>query len=627
MKNLIVVALALIPFTVAAQDVAEAVYLRRSRNLEIEVTGAGLRINEFHESEKLFHKNFEKHSREAVYYSDFDPVLEFSAETIMPKNAGQKKIKVSTIETKDIVQPGIFYGGYKRKDFVFPGIVEGAVGKLSLSKEITDPHLLTPFYFSEDIETHHAEFSVTVPATLNLRYKLFGKSTEKVDFRKEVSRDRVKYIWAMNNVPAWTGEVQAPSMSYSAPHIVFYIDSYQFRGATVKVASDVSDLYRWYASLVKQIPADNSVSLNALAKELTSGLNNDEQKIRAIFQWVQRNIKYIAFEDGMAGFVPRSATDVIAKRYGDCKDMANLLKQLINASGINAYHTWIGTRSKPYTYQDVPTAIVDNHMICSVKLNDQYIFLDATNPFVEFGMPTSMIQGKEALLGISDDKFEVVKVPVIVQAKNQRIDTLTISLEEKGVRGKMTSVMRGYRKDDLEVGHLRASLNQDKEYIRDFFEIGNNNIQIENVVLAGLGDPNVAGKASFEFFQPGYYKKVGDKLYINLSLNKFVPGERIDPAARMQPIEQDYQYEDRVTVVFDVPDNYSVTNLPSEFLKTWPEFGIRTQYKAVGRRIYFERTVFSNYLYLETTQFPVWNEFLKEVANVNAQSVVLSLSK
>ena len=48
----------------------------------------------------------------------------------------------------------------------------------------------------------------------------------------------------------------------------------------------------------------------AKVKELTATAKTDEEKIKNIYYWVQDNIRYIAFEDGIAGFKPDDSQNV-----------------------------------------------------------------------------------------------------------------------------------------------------------------------------------------------------------------------------------------------------------------------------------------------------------------------------
>jgi hypothetical protein len=613
-----------IPFTLYAQN-DEAVYLQKSTHVEITLDGSSMKIREINFFEKQFNSQFSKHSQESIFYSDFDPIVAFEAETTPPKG-GKKTVKVSTSETQDIVQPGIFYGGYKRKEFVFPALSTGAIGKLNYTKEIKDPHLLRPYYFGEDVLVQASKFSVAFPTNVSLQYKIFGVDPKQVKFEQQNTKGGVLYSWTMSSVKPWEFEKDAPGRAHTAPHIVFYINHYEVNGEKRKLLSDVSDLYSWYNTLIQRIPAQkNDAELRALVSDLISGAATDQDKVRALFQWVQKNIRYIAFEDGMAGLIPRSATDVFIKRYGDCKDMANLLKFMINIAGLDAYHTWIGTRDLPYSYADVPTIIADNHMICSIKLDNSWVFLDATNPFISFGNPTSMIQGKEALIGIDENKFEVVRAPVVEKEINTRIDTLFVFATDNGIKGRMVSRLTGYRKDDLEVKSIRAALNQDKHYIRDYFSIGNNDIQIQDVALHGFGDQSSPGQIAFEFVQPGYVKKIGDKFYLNLGINKTTPGDKIDISTRLSPIERDYHYRDVTVTVFEIPDGYEITYLPTKKSAQWPEFGCTTSYEVKNGKIVFVRELYSNHLYLNSDRFETWNAFIQELGAINNQTITLSV--
>ncbi len=123
-------------------------------------------------------------------------------------------------------------------------------------------------------------------------------------------------------------------------------------------------LCEWYHSFVKDINQEKDTSLQSIVSSLTKGVKSSEERIRRIYYWVQNNINYVAFEDGMNGFVPREAKDICNRRYGDCKDMSSILVKMLRLAGIDAHYTWIGTRSLPYKYTDLPSPNIDNHMIC-----------------------------------------------------------------------------------------------------------------------------------------------------------------------------------------------------------------------------------------------------------------------
>ena len=120
----------------------------------------------------------------------------------------------------------------------------------------------------------------------------------------------------------------------------------------------------------------------------------------------------------MKGFIPENGKNVCSKRYGDCKGLSSLLYTMLNYAEIDAYLTWVGTRDKPYSYYDVPAPIVDNHMILTAIVDDEYYYLDATGNTIPLGEASSFIQGKEVMIGKSQKNMRYEKSllkPLIIQ--------------------------------------------------------------------------------------------------------------------------------------------------------------------------------------------------------------------
>jgi hypothetical protein len=608
-----------------AQVKEGAIYTDKSAEIEIRFVDNAFKIEERHLLNKIFYSNFDRYSRESVIFSDLSPMIELDAQTLTPKGSGFKKTKVSTIETKDLVQPGIFYGGNKRMDFVFPNLSAGAIGRLAYAKEIKDVHLITPFFFDENIPVEKSEFSVIFPKNVTVKYMVFGNLKGQVHFSERQLDNTVKYSWVLEDIPPFETAKKSPGFTYHATHVIIWIDSYQLNGRKNPVGSDVADLYSWFQSLIKKIPSGGNYNLlNQQVATLVAHAETKEKAAKTIFQWVQKNIKYIAFEQGMAGFIPREASDVYNKRYGDCKDMANLLRYMLNQAGIESYLTWIGTRSKPYNYEMLPLTIINNHMICCVKMETGFVFLDATDPFLDFSSPSSMIQGKEGLIGIGEKEFKLATIPTRKKEENQRIDSIFISLEKDGVKGNVVSHLKGYKREDLERERYKAEINNKPSYMRDFYQIGDNNVQIESVSLAGLDNPDLDARVQFNFFQPGYFKNSGDKFYLNMVMNKSLPGEMVQSDTRNQLIEADYLFENKIITQFTLPNGYRIASIPPDFEQHWNEFGVSSKYHINGNVVTLEQELYSNYLYIDKPLFQQWNKFIEAAANVNRQIITLS---
>src|SRR6202008_3348531 len=84
-----------------------------------------------------------------------------------------------------------------------------------------------------------------------------------------------------------------------------------------------SDMGVWFNDLTRgRRDASNDISQKATALTASSAVTL--AKVRAIADFVQRDILYVGIELGIGGFQPHAASEVFAHRYGDCKDKVTL---------------------------------------------------------------------------------------------------------------------------------------------------------------------------------------------------------------------------------------------------------------------------------------------------------------
>ena len=106
-------------------------------------------------------------------------------------------------------------------------------------------------------------------------------------------------------------------MSYYSPHLIFYIKKYKDSTGQQKVLGSIDDLYRFYSHTLKDINKENQSALQLETISIIKGETTDYEKTKKIFDYVQSKINYVAFEDGMGGFIPVSYThlDVYKRQF------------------------------------------------------------------------------------------------------------------------------------------------------------------------------------------------------------------------------------------------------------------------------------------------------------------------
>jgi tetratricopeptide (TPR) repeat protein/transglutaminase-like putative cysteine protease len=186
--------------------------------------------------------------------------------------------------------------------------------------------------------------------------------TETID---EKGDNKVFHFTALN-VPAISPEQLQPPWSEILGHV--HVSTYR----------SWDDMGRWYWGLVKdQFVADDEVKRRVA--EVTKGLKTDEEKVRAVYDYVVTKTRYVALEFGIHGFKPYRCAQIFARGFGDCKDKATLIVTMLKELGIPATIVIVRTQNRGDFDTDPASLAPFDHAIAYVPSLDRY--LDGTAEF------------------------------------------------------------------------------------------------------------------------------------------------------------------------------------------------------------------------------------------------------
>ncbi len=322
------------------------------------------------------------------------------ARTIQPTGEIQNVAKGNIREESPFSDLPVF-SDFKIKKIIFPNVQVGSVIEYEI--EIVENNKFIPgfsFIFTIPVNwiVWRARFSVDVPSSMPVKYKVekFLKGSPLITVVNKSKR----YTWQTDYTYVKGGdEPGAPNYMRIGPYIVFStIDSWQ----------KIND---WGLSLTqKQFNPDKAIEQQV--DELIKGRKQDKKELIApLFNFVSKNIRYVAIELGEASFKPYSATEVFQNAYGDCKGKSALLIAMLKYIGIPAYPALLITNNSGFILEDIPM-INFNHMIVAVPDGDGYIFLDPTAELIPFDRLPFFEQGVDAFIIKKDKKKEFVKISV-----------------------------------------------------------------------------------------------------------------------------------------------------------------------------------------------------------------------
>ncbi|WP_340198763.1 DUF3857 domain-containing protein [Ascidiimonas sp. W6] len=614
----------LLPFAFYSQEASnDFIFLNRAEEIKVNLKNDRFSIvKNVHEKGKYLTGNKLFYANEFIHFDSFSAIESIEAYTVLPETG--QKIKVDHIETKHQFDNGIFFSDQQSKNFVFPGVTRGAETTLNYTEKIMDPHFLGSFRFGSYVPTKKASLKIEFPKNVEVGYKAFHLEKYNIIFEKEETSDSYIYSWYAQNIKDFRKEEKSLSPAYYIPHVILYIKNYDSKRGKVSVLNNSADLYSWYRSLIKQISKEELKTVYKITDALTKTYDKKSDKAKAIFNWVQDNITYVAFEDGLGGFIPRNAETVCTKRYGDCKDMANLLYEMLNYAGIEAYHAWIGTRDRPYSYQEVPTPIVDNHMITAAIIEKDTIFLDATDSYVPYGMASAFTQSKEALIGIDDTSYIIKKVPVSNTKMSVSHIKTKLYLKEDFLKAHQKRTLTGYEKVEFinEYTYKKDS-KSNEEYLNNTLKLGNNKSAYNNILLSDLEDRTNPIELSFDLTLNNYVKNIAGKIFLNMNLDRSLSESDIDVEKQLYAKKIDYHFEKIFETIFQIPEGYQALKLPEKLAFESPSYGYEISYQLEQNQVRMKKRIYVNTLVIDKNGFSNWNLFINSLVKAYKKSITL----
>jgi len=604
------------------------IYLNRIGALDISIGKTGeLEITRRSVEDRMYLNNSGKdYSDDDVKYSTALHLNEISAYSLVPVEDRYKKIKVKNFTTRDVMSGSVFFDDNKSIGFFYPSIGEGVKTHLEYEIGIKEPRFLTSFYFGSFIHVDNTQYSMEVDNDVEMDFAYFNSTAEELNFTKEVGKNRTSYSWSSTENKKYKVEAESPPVQAFLPHVVPKIKSYKFKGRETKILEDLKDLHRWYAGLLGKVNTKESMDIKALVDSITKGAESEYEKVKQIYYWVQDNIKYIAFEANMDGFIPKPAAEVCKNKYGDCKGMSSLTNEMLKMAGIKSYFTWIGSRDIPYRYKDLVSPIVDNHMIVTYIDGDNYYFLDATGSVVALELTTGFIQGKEALIHIDSTHYIVREVPIANRSTNLEIDTTRLKITTDGmIKGTTVYQAWGLNASELRSAVSKKSVKERKKFVEKFYTKGNNKCNIESVKFNNVRNRDLPIDLAIEFTIEDYVTVSDDELFINLHLSKSSVKDKIDKE-RENAIVIDHKYTSTMNVFLEIPAGYEISYVPESTSASTDFNGYYIRYEKVSPTLLrMEEQVYEDYLELSTDKFSAWNDVRK--SRVNSYSEVVILKK
>jgi hypothetical protein len=491
------------------------------------------------------------------------------------------------------------------------------------------------WHFQEIDPVRESHFSLQLPPGWVFKASWLSHPEVKPD---EASGNVLQ--WAVSDVKGIRPEPEMPPLKgVAAQMIVSFFPS----GGTAKSNEFVSweGMGHWEEGLY-QGRMDASDPIKQKVNALVAGKTGQLQKMQALAEFVQHDIRYVAIELGIGGWQPHAASDVFSHRYGDCKDKATLLQTMLRVIGVESYHVVINARRGVVT-RDAPAHDGFNHEILAIKLPDELndpslvaviqhptlgklLFFDPTyNELIPFGQIGGYLQANYGLL-VAPSGGELVQLPQQPPAMNSIERVAKLTLDAGGaLKGDVKEVRLGERASSERWQLRLAASSTDRiKPIERLLAGSLSNFQIERASVVNYDHTDLPFGFNYTFQSSNYARSAGNLLLVRPRvLGSKGSGILETKEPRKFPLE--FEGPSRDTDTFDIalPPGYEVDELPPPMDVEYSFGSYHSKTEASGNVIHYTRSMEIKELSVPVSKMDELKKFYRMIASDERNTAVL----
>jgi transglutaminase-like putative cysteine protease len=236
---------------------------------------------------------------------------------------------------------------------------------------------------------------IVMPVARSLTVKSHG-----IDLQPKVSEGGAwrEYLWERRDVAPIESDDALPGWFDDRP----WVEASEF-GSWAEVAALFDRLFTPRRQPSAAMAAE-------IARLRAAGATSDERLLEAT-RFVQDEIRYLGLEIGLSRHKPFEPSEVLARRFGDCKDKANLLVAMLGALGVPARAALVNTHHGRGIDDSLPSPLAFNHAIVEASVDGQRTFIDPTVSYQRGPLSSRPPPDFERALIVAGDSQGLVSIP------------------------------------------------------------------------------------------------------------------------------------------------------------------------------------------------------------------------
>lgn len=476
------------------------------------------------------------------------------------------------------------------------------------------------FVIQDDIPAKKVDAVMTM--LQYFKFNILSKGFLKIQPVKAVRRDRSTDL-DLTTIYIQEDHVPALKKEGYVSNIENYRSTFKFEITSIRAPNYSENLARTWEDVAKIIYKNTSFGYqlartNYFESDLDAqleGISDAEKKITTVQEFVKKKVKWNKRRGVLAYSGVRKA---YKEGVGNVADVNLILVAMLRHAGLDAQPVLVSTRDNGIPLY--PTLEGFNYVIAAVKLDEDYMLLDATETYsLPNVLPKRVLNWDGRIITKEGNSFRINLMPTKTSLFGVFMNA-TVN-DDGSVEGKLKQRYTNQNSLKLRSEYYAT----DKDAYLEQLELKNKGIEISGHELRDDDDLSKPVTQYYDFFREDMVGSSSGKLYLVPMLHLATYQNPFKTEKREYPVYFAFPWVERYIINIKIPDGYEVGFLPESTSISLPNGlgAFKYDISVNLNTLILNTSVNINSSVIDHAMYPELKEFFKNIVEKQTEQVVL----
>ena len=469
---------------------------------------------------------------------------------------------------------------------------------------------------SSRLAVEQSKMTYVFPKDYTIRYKMFnysGNPAATSEGNKNI------LTWSIANLTAIKREIFSPKWNQLTTSVIFAPTKFEIQGYEGNMNSwkEYGDFSFKLKQGRDQLPDNVKQKVHAL----TDTEPDSYKKIQLLYEYMQKNTRYISIQLGIGGWQPFEASFVAQKGYGDCKALTNYMYSLLKEAGITSKYALIKAGSNESDINiDFPSSQF-NHVILCVPDKKDSIWIECTSQTLTAGYLGDFTDNRHALI-VDSAASKIVLTPKYTAAQNVQARIIKAQLITDANLNLSSITNYAYLKEDDLHGMVN---NLSKEKIKEYLDKKLNfpTYEVNSFKYEEEKSRAPIMKETLQLLVSNYATITGKRLFVTPNMMSRIPQYFAKEEVRKNDIVINDEFTETDSVELEIPAGYELETTIKELNENGKYGTYNCAIKMLGNKIIYTRKFIQNSGHFPVTEYKDIAAFYDKIYKADRSRIVL----